>query len=99
MAQAAEFIGIAQVFSLDDLVGGGREGAIHRLLVRPAARQLPGTPRTPGVIVAGAGHHLALGVGIAVLLGIGIGAVGRRAVHRGLRAGAGALAAFALVFT
>src|SRR5712691_1593507 len=95
MAQAAKLVGIAQFVGVDDLVGDGAVGAIDGVLVRPAARLHAGPPGPSGIIVAGAGHHLAVGVSIAVLLGIAVGAVGWRAVHRRLRAGA---VAFALAF-
>ena len=58
---------------------------------------MPGRPGRPGSSSLGTGHHLAVGLGVAVLLGVALGAVGRRAVHRGLGAGAGALAALVLV--
>src|SRR5712691_8793364 len=92
MAQAAELVGIAQFVGIDDLVGDGAVGAIDGVLVRPAARLHAGAPGPSGIVVAGAGHHLAVGIGVAVLLGIAVGAVGRRAVHRRLRAGAVAFA-------
>src|SRR2546421_10732585 len=97
VAQPAELVGIAQLVSLDNLVGRDAEGAIDRVLVRPATRLRPGPAGPAGIVVAGARHHLAIGLGITVLLGIALGAVGRRPVHRGLRAGAGALAAIGLV--
>src|SRR3954453_2740980 len=50
-----------------------------------------------GIVVAGARHHLAIGLGGAVILAIGLGAVGRIAIHRRLRPGGGAFAAVGLV--
>src|SRR5258707_856566 len=67
-------------------------------LGRPPARHLAGTARPAGIVVARPRHHLAIGVGVAVLLGVLGRAVGRRALHRRLRAGGGALAAITLVF-
>src|SRR6185369_12032595 len=49
-------------------------------------------------VVAGAGHHLAIRIGVAVVLGIALGAVGGSALARRLRAGARRLAALILVF-
>src|SRR5579885_2223158 len=98
MAQPAELIGIAQFVGFDNFVGGRAECLVHRVLVRAAARQLPRPAGATGVVVAGARHHLALGVGVAVLLGIRLRAVARRAIHRRLSTGAGALAAFVFVF-
>ncbi len=92
MPQAAEFVGVAQRLGVDNLVGGRAERAVDRGVVGPAARHHPGPPRASGIIVAGARHHLAVGVGIAVFLGIAVGAVGGRAVGRGFGAGAGAFA-------
>src|SRR5437763_320094 len=73
------------------------EGAVDRVLGRAAARLGAGPAGAAGIVVAGAGHHLAIRLGLAVFLGIGIGAVGRRAIHRGLRPGRGAFTAVALV--
>src|SRR5260370_19867882 len=92
MAQAAELVGIAQFIGLHDLVGDGAVGAVDGVLTGPGARLHAGPPGPSGIIVAGAGHHLAVGVRVAILLGIAIGAVGRRAVHRRLRTGAVAFA-------
>src|SRR5204862_4010661 len=93
----AELVGIAQLVGVDNLVRRDAEGAIDRILVRAAARLGPGPARAAGSIVAGAGQHLAIGFGLAVFFGIGIGAVGRRTIHRGLRPGRGAFTAVALV--
>ena len=97
VAQPAELVGIAQFVGLDDLVGRHAVGAVDGVLVGAAARQRAGASGAAGIVVAGAGHHLAVGFGVAVLLGVALGAVGRRAVRRGLRAGAGRLAALVLV--
>src|SRR6185437_5606916 len=97
MAQARQLVAVAQRVGLDDLVGLGGEDAIDRLVVAAASRQHAGTARAAGIVIAGTRHHLAIGVGLAVLLGVVAGAVGGGAVHRGLRAGRGALAAIGLV--
>src|SRR4051812_3795473 len=97
MAQAAELVGIAQLVGLDDLVSRHAEGAVDRVLVRPAARLVGRAAWSAGIVVAGARHHLAIGLGGAVFLRVGFGAVGRVAVHRRLRAGGGAFAAVGLV--
>ncbi len=76
----------------------GAEGAVDGVLVGPAARQHAGAARPAGIVVAGAGHHLAVGVGLAVFLGVALGAVAGRAVHRRLRAGGWRSRRFALVF-
>ena len=97
VTQPAELVRVAQFVGFDDLVRDGAEGFVDRVLVGAAARHLTGAAGAAGVVVAGAGHHLAVGIGVAVLLGVLGRAVGRRALHRGLRAGGGALAAIGLV--
>src|ERR1700732_2997768 len=97
VAQPAELVRVAQLVGLNDLVGDRAEGAINRILVRSAARLHTGPARPAGIVVAGAGHHLAIGFGRTVLFGVGLGAVGGRPVHRGLRPRGRALAAVGLV--
>src|ERR1700736_4569802 len=95
VAQQAELVGIAQLVGLDDLVGRDAERAVDRVLVGAAARLGAGPARPAGIVVAGARHHLAIGLGIAILFGVALGAVGGRPVHRGLRPRRGGLAAVA----
>src|SRR5579862_6913073 len=97
MAQAAELVGVAKLVSLDDLVRHRTERAVDRVFVGAAARHLPGPAGPAGIVVAGARHHLAVSVGVAVLLGIFRRPFGRRPLHRRLRAGGGAFAAIGLV--
>ena len=77
MAQPRQLVGVAQLFGLDDFVEGDAEGAVDRSVVVAAARHLPGAAGPAGVIVARAGHHLAVaGLG-GVLRVLGFAVRGR----------------------
>src|SRR3954452_3527851 len=97
MSQPPKLVGVAQLIGLDDLIGGHAEGAVDRVLVRSAARLIAGATGAAGIVVAGARHHLAIGFGGAVVLGIRLRTIGGIAIRRGLRPGGGTFAAVGLV--
>src|SRR5271169_953059 len=88
--QPRQLVRVAQLVGVDDLVKYRAEATVHRGLVGAAARHLPRTARSARVIVARAGHHLAVPGLSGVLRVLGL-AVHRRPVGRVLRPGGGAL--------
>src|SRR4051812_50100787 len=98
MSQPPKLVGVAQLIGLDDLIGGHAEGAVDRVLVRPAARLVAGAAGPAGIVVAGARHHLAIGFGGAVVLGIRLRTIGGVALRRGVGARGGAFSPVGPVF-
>ena len=97
LAQARQLVGIAQLVRLDDLVGGGAEGAIDRGVVIAAARHVcrggpAGRDRRRSRPASSRRRSAS-----ASSCGVFGGAVGGRAIGRGLRAG-GRAVALVLVF-
>src|SRR6185312_2151011 len=97
VTQPRQLVGIAQLLGLDRLVARRREGLVE-LVLRAAggvARQHAGPAGLARIVVAGAGHHLALGFLAAGILAV-LAALRRAAFERGLGARGRALAALGL---
>ena len=96
LAQPGQLVGVAEIGGLHDIVEIQAEGpvgfGVERVAARIEVRRMAGTA---GLVVAGPGHHLAVGVGLLIVGALGIAGLAELALEGGGGIGGVLLAALA----